>query len=265
MTMTMTKTKTKTLKNCAAMALTLALAACGGGGGGGGDGGGVGGSPPPPSPPAPPPPPALTVSSLQGLWQGTLGATTEASAVVLPDGQAWLVLNEDSGVRLVKATLGVVGSSFSGSGTSYLLGAGTATSVTIGANAVTAGSSLAGTLVSGASQSYTLAYQARYDAAATLADYAGDWQGTLGPGTVNWSVSSGGVLSGTRTTGCTYTGVVSLRAEAKAVVDVSLTEDCAGALTSLAGVATLNADKTRASLALTTGDASAAVLLALTR
>ncbi|MGE5332507.1 MAG: hypothetical protein ACM3Q3_12165, partial [Nitrospirota bacterium] len=94
---------------------------------------------------------------------------------------------------------------------------------------------------------------------------AGAWGATMGAGTLHWSIDADGHISGTRTTGCTYTGQLSLRTERKAVVDALVLEDCAGARTQLSGVATLNPDTGRLSMVLTTADDSQAVLLALGR
>ena len=69
----------------------------------------------------------------------------------------------------------------------------------------------------------------------------------------------------TSSTGCSYIGQAALRPEAKALVDFSLTETCAGKAIALAGIATFNADGTRVILALTTADGGSAMLLALVR
>jgi len=114
-------------------------------------------------------------------------------------------------------------------------------------------------------QELALVWQARYDTSASLAGLAGAWGATMGAGTLHWSIDADGHISGTRTTGCTYTGQLSLRTERKAVVDALVLEDCAGARTQLSGIATLNPDTGRLSMVLTTADDSQAVLLALGR
>ena len=45
-----------------------------------------------------------------------------------------------------------------------------------------------------------------------------------------------GALSGTRTTGCTYSGQLSTRTEQKAVLDATVAENCAGTVVQLGGV-----------------------------
>jgi hypothetical protein len=102
---------------------------------------------------------------------------------------------------------------------------------------------LSGTITSPSpSETYNLAYQTRYDTAAALADFAGTWTGTLGAVSLSWPISSG-AITGTSSTGCTYSGSVSLRSEAKAVVDASVTETCSGVVKQLSGVA-LRSDTT---------------------
>ena len=62
-------------------------------------------------------------------------------------------------------------------------------------------------------QELALAWRARYDTSASLAGLAGAWGATISAGTLRWSIDADGHISGTRTTGCTYTGQLSLRAE----------------------------------------------------
>jgi hypothetical protein len=170
---------------------------------------------------------------------------------------------------LVKTRLSAQTAGFGGSGKSYTLGASAASSsVSATATAsVVEKTSINGTLTvsSGQSEAFALAYQSRYDTPAALSDYAGAWQATLGPGVVNWAIGSTGALSGTRTTGCTYSGQLSLRAEKKAVLDAAVAENCAGSVVQLGGVAVLNTDKTRITMLLTTADEATGVALSLGR
>jgi hypothetical protein len=232
------------LKIVAAATLSLALAACGGGGGGTAA-------------------PVISTAAAQGIWQSPAGAAASVSAVVLPDGQLWGIVADASSVRMVKASLAVQGAGFGATGTSYTLG-GAAASATLSAS-VLEKTTLSGSIVSaGHSDSFALSYQSRYDTAAALADVAGAWQATLGPGVVNWSVDAAGALTGTRTTGCTYTGQLGLRAERKAVLDAAVTEHCAGApALALAGVALQSADKANLVLMLTSADGATGVAVNL--
>ena len=98
-----------------------------------------------------------------------------------------------------------------------------------------------------------------------LAGFAGAWSATLGPGMVRWNIDDQGRISGTRTTGCTYTGQLALRPERKAVVDALVQEDCAGVRIPLEGVATINPDSRSLSMVMTTPDEAQAVVLGLAR
>ena len=65
--------------------------------------------------------------------------------------------------------------------------------------------------------------------------------------------------------GCTYTGQLSLRPEAKAVVDVAVLEDCAGTQLQFNGVSTPQAEGNRLTLVMATADEAQAVLIPLGR
>lgn len=240
--------------------LTMLLAACGGGS-----------SEPAPTPtPTPEPTPVATLSATQGIWQSAAGMATSTSAIVLPDGGLWAVQtrSDSASTQVIKATLAVQGSSYSATGKRYTLGTdntGAPTTLVVTASVVEKSSLVLRTGSGAEAQELALAWQARYDTSASLAGLAGAWGATMGAGTLHWSIDADGHISGTRTTGCTYTGQLSLRAERKAVVDALVLEDCAGARTQLNGVATLNPDTGRLSMVLTTADDSQAVLLALAR
>jgi hypothetical protein len=231
-------------------ALAMTLVACGG-------------SPASDPVPTPTPTPTLSVSSLQGIWRSPAGAANTLSAVALPDGKVWASVSNASNMRVIKGSFAVQGNAYLASGKSFTLGASTSTSTSLTAT-VLEKTSLSGVISTGSlSENYSLAYQTRYDTAAALADFAGAWSASLGPGTVNWTVATSGAITGTRTTGCTYAGQLSLRAEQKAVVDAVVTETCAGAVTQLSGVAVKSEDKTGISMLLTNTDDSAAVAVNL--
>lgn len=240
-------------------ASTLTLAGCGGGGAppsvtvGGGDAS------------MPSPVIAPTIAQLEGLWQSPAGAAESVSAVVLPTGQLWAIASNAGATRLIKASLSVKAPGVGGSGKSYTLGSGASAVSTEVSASVVEKSSLSGsfTAIAGQPEAFALAYQSRYDTPAVLGDFAGNWQATLGPGVVSWTISSAGALTGTRTTGCTYSGQLTLRAERKAVLDAAVSENCGGVVVPLAGVAVLGADKSRITVALTTADEVSGVALSL--
>lgn len=248
--MSITMNTTHRFQALAASTLTLVLAGCGGSGA--------------PASTAPSPVPVAT-AVLQGLWQSPAGAATNLAAVALPDGKLWAIASTGNTTRLIKATLAQQTSGFGGAGTSYTLGSSAASVSTTATASVVEKSSMTGTLTlaGGQPEAFALAYQTRYDTAALLADFAGSWQATLGPGIVNWTLASTGALTGTRTTGCTYTGQLSLRSESKAVVDAAVTETCATATTELSGVAVLTSDKTRIFMMLATANEATGVALSL--
>lgn len=211
------------------------------------------------------PTPTLSLSSLQGIWRSPAGAPSTLSAVALPDGKVWALISDVSHVRMIKGGFAVQDNAYLASAKSFALGITTTSSANLTAT-VLEKTSLSAVLSTGSlSENYSLAYQSRYDTAAALADFAGTWSATLGPGTVNWSISPMGALSGTRTTGCTYSGQLSLRAELKAVVDAVVTETCAGAVTQLSGVAVRSEDKTSINMLMTNADESSAVAVNLGR
>lgn len=251
--------------------LGLALAGCGSGGGDGdingngsgsnnnGSGNGNGGTGTAPS----------ALAALQGIWQSPEGAGNSVSAIALPDGQLWALTSAGNVTRLVKATLSTQPAGFGGEGKSYILGSSEASSVV---SATVTASVVEKTRLSGVfnpsgtqPEAFALAYQPRYDAPAVLSEYAGTWQAQLGPGVVSWTIGNTGTLSGTRTTGCTYTGQLSTRTEQKAVLNAAVTENCTGTVVPLGGVAVFNADKTRIAMLLTTEDERVGVALSLNR
>ena len=236
--------------------LALTLVACGG----------SPSSDPGPGPtpaPTPNPTPTLSVSSLQGIWRSPAGAPSSLSAVALPDGKVWALVSDASSTRMIKGGFAVQGNSYLASGKSFTLGTATSSSTSLTAT-VLEKTSLSGVISTGSqNENYSLAYQSRYDTAAALAEFAGAWSATLGLGVVNWGITATGALSGTRTTGCTYAGQLSLRVELKAVVDAVVTETCAGAVTTLSGLAVKSEDSLGVTMMLTNADDSAAVAVNL--
>lgn len=242
-----------TFHTLCACALALTLSACGGS------------SSPDAGPTDNPTTPTLSVSSLQGIWRSPTGALSTLSVVALPDGRVWALISDASSVRAIKGNFAAQGNAYLASGKSFTLGTTTTSSASLTAT-VLEKTSLSGVISTGSlNENYSLAYQTRYDTPATLGDFAGAWSASLGPGSVNWSISPTGGLSGTRTTGCTYSGQLSLRAELKAVVDAVITETCAGTSTLFSGVAIKSEDKTGINLLMTNADDSAAVAVNLGR
>lgn len=205
---------------------------------------------------------ALSNTTAQGIWQSASGTTTNTSSVVTESGQIWSILTTAGTTRLVKASLANSTSGFTGSGKSFVLGTTVIDAVNLNLAAI-AKTTLSGNISNTTqTEAFSLAYQTRYDTPVSLANFSGVWQATLGPGTVNWNVSNSGAITGTRTTGCTYVGQLSLRPEAKAVADVTITESCP-AITQLSGVALKTADNTGITMLMTTSEDAQGVLLSL--
>jgi hypothetical protein len=237
----------------ALMLIVGTLAGCGGGGGG----------------ESVIPPTEQATQPLQGLWQGSYSPSQlPASAAVLPDGRVWFVMNDaNNDVRLITGGLGVQGSSFSGGGKEFVPGVTGVSAATINAT-VTAKSQLQGSFnVNGVTNSFSMTYQPRYEIPAVLSDVVGAWMGALSNGAVSvtWDITASGAVTGQSTTGCSYGGQFQTRSEAKAILEVAVTESCAGTTKRLTGVASLNQTKSTLSVTTTLADESAAVLLLLQR
>jgi hypothetical protein len=212
---------------------------------------------------------------MQGFWQGTVsggpGGATQASAVVLPDGTAWIALESaTSTTGLAKLSItGVAASSttasLSGSGQYYAEGGAAKVATTAAGSASTAGT-LSGSITIGTAAASTINWSAgtNYKTAALQANVAKNWSSTSGDGAVvtTWAVTSAGVLSGSSTTGCTYTGTLKPNSNPIAVFDLSATETCAGTVQTLTGIGTLNSAKTKLNVAYTAASGNSGGLLA---
>ena len=84
-----------------------------------------------------------------------------------------------------------------------------------------------------------------YATTATLGIFAKTWNGVNSGRTMAWTFSAAGALTGSSvTTGCSYTGQLALRSEAKAVVNAQVVETCPGVSAALTynGIAYINKD-----------------------
>jgi hypothetical protein len=225
-------------------ACTLALVACGGGGGGGGgsDGGSV-----------QPPPPVLVNPALamEGFWTGNVTAApdgaTRSEAVVMPDGTEWVLFENATAITAV-AKLALTGTAVNstdatvtGTGNYYRLSNGTRTAATESGTASTSGSFTGTVTVSGnAATSFTWASVAGFTTQSLASDVVGTWNGSAGGGAVqvSWAINASGTVTGTSTTGCTYSGTLR-PSTGTAVYDVAVAENCAGTVRNMSGIATL--------------------------
>lgn len=231
----------RTLLACVLVALFLS--ACGGGGGG-----------------ASPDPAHAVLSDAQGRWHGNVnlsGGSQMASALVLPDGQAWLQFTTSGGVRrLVQGNLSVNGQQLTGAAKLFDLDSGHLSGeLTWTANA-TAGSSLA-LNSSDATQVGRFTSTSFVSQNTPSISAIGVWRDVPSAPTVQWTIGIDGSLSGTAT-GCTVVGHVLPRGDSAAVADVDYDENCGGTITSWTGVSLngpsldslkftlINSDKTKA-------------------
>jgi hypothetical protein len=114
---------------------------------------------------------------------------------------------------------------------------------------------------SGSVPAYSLGYNNAYESPANIADAAGQWKASFGSGTVTLSlnIAASGAISGSNSSGCSYSGLLAPHAGGVAVFDLQLNEACPGASTTpLSGIATLNSGKTVLSAAFVSSDQSAA-------
>lgn len=260
----------------AALATTLALtlSACGGGG-----------ADTTPVSPTPTVPTTPTSSLMQGRWLSS-GLTPAYTAIMVPAttgattpavDTVWALAQDASTLIKLKAN-----------GSAQSAGAVTGNVYTLGTTSVTAVSSGSYTLQASASNAAvqqmslqpllgTTVLFDRTDAMATplRAEQAnGRWAATLDTVVVNWTIQSANAstataattanLSGTSTSGCTYSGQSTVVAS-QSLYKVQFTETCAGtapATQTFNGVGTVSSDDTRLTVVATNeADTRAAVLL----
>lgn len=115
------------------------------------------------------------------------------------------------------------------------------------------------------SSALALTYDAHYETTAGLNDVTGGWSGSYGGGVnrLTLNVSTTGVLTGSSSAGCGYSGSMQPRSADPALFDIRFTETCViGTPVTLEGIATVNAAKTGLSFAVTSTDLSKGALFA---
>lgn len=242
----------------ALVATTALVAACGGGGGGDDPV-----APPPPPPPSPPgggsPATPTSFDQVQGFWSGPIEGNGTVEAMILRNGETWVVVQSGGAVRSAGRAQGVLGAAgMTATGVLTDLAAGTSQTLTVQATAVVPKASLTGSLTAPPPvRSVTWAYNARYDTTLPLADFAGRWSSTAGGQRIaaTWDITAAGAVTGTSSTGCTYTGTLAAHPQAASLASLALSENCAGRTLAYAGVANLNEARTQASFVL--GNAAA--------
>ncbi len=166
---------------------------------------------------------------------------------------------------LAQANLALNGVAFGSSGKYYTLPGGVAQDYSLSGSVPAARALDLSTSIrigAGAATAATWVYNKAYDTPVAQSSVQGRWSGKLGADTLTWDFDASGKLAGTSTTGCSYSGALTVNPAATAVLDVAVTETCAGTLLNLSGIATLGADKAHISLAyVTAGLAQGGVVL----
>jgi hypothetical protein len=254
------------------LTLSLSLSACGGGG-----------SDTAPVTPTPIAPTSPTSSLTQGRWVSTnltpaytaiqVPATTGANTPAVDT--VWALAQDASTLIKLKAN-GTAQTAGAVTGNVYTLGTSSVTAVTGGS--YTLQTSAGNASVPQMSLQPVLGTTALFDrtdvmgTALTATQANGKWQADLGTVKVNWTVQSAATssttattnLSGTSTSGCTYSGQSTVVAT-QSLYKVQFTETCSGttpATQTFAGIGTLNADSTRLTVVATNeAETRAAALL----
>lgn len=207
----------------------------------------------------------LPATPVTGFWNGTQG-TSGTEAILLSNGDAWVVyLESGAATNFARLQLQTAGRTVSGTGTRYLLGTGGTEAVTGLTGTLSETNALSGSMTTaGGSTTFSLAPVAAGSiSVAASTDAAGSWSGAYGNGasSLSLTITGSGALTGTSTTGCSYSGSLLPRAADPALFDISFTETClVGSPKSLSGIAKLNGAKTTVSFAVTTVDRSGGAL-----
>jgi len=201
-----------------------------------------------------PTPNPLTAAQLQGRWQTASSVTPARTAIVLPGAAAgsidlWLLASDLSSLaRLQVSTTGTDG--VSATGKTYSL---PSSATQQGQSFVASGTAnLSNNSLSLNSGALLLTRGDALTSPSTLAEVLGAWRTSVGSAavTVNLSLAASGALSGSSTTGCSYSGTVAARSDATAF-NTTLTETCSTGSVNLAGIATYRAAQTTTAAALT--------------
>lgn len=217
------RTAQRTFSTAGAALLVAVLAACGGGGGGDED-------------------PLIA----QGRYTTGTGVTPAYTVLVVPSSagahQAWAV--SSAGDRLAKLSLSatnvVTGKRYDLSANALTPTEAVTGTATLAGPASSASLSLPG-LATLSTTATPLSRTDRLTETTTLAAISGTWSGSFDAGvrTATWTINGSGALSGSSSTGCTYTGSFAARSDSP-VFDVSFTQTCGAptsTVTSFSGIA----------------------------
>jgi hypothetical protein len=246
------------LATLVAVSLSLGLSACGGGNS----------NEPGPASINP------TSSILQGRWVSS-GSEPAFTAIAVPAASGantpvvdtlWGLAQDGSTLYKLKVN-GASGVAATVTGKRYTLGSAVIETVNPGSYNLTstAGWQLTLQSVLGASATFS-----RSDAMITplRPDQAnGRWSAALGSVELSWTVQSAGTansLTGTSTSGCTYSGTSAVVAS-QSLYRVEFNENCAGAVQRFSGMATMSSDDNHWTVVATNADESRGVALLFAR
>jgi len=178
------------------------------------------------------------LSDAQGRWHGTLSGgagNLNASTLILPDGQAWMVYALSGGARrLVQGQFSVDGTHLTAAAKLFDLDTGQVTGDLNWSASATAGSQL--TLNSSNASLVGHFTSTSFTSPNSPAlDVAGVWKDSLETPMTRWSIAGDGTLSGDGI-GCTVSGTVLPRSDSAAVAAVRFTETCTNSVTNWVGV-----------------------------
>lgn len=204
-------------------------------------------------------PPNAIISDARGIWHGTLSSVAgelNASTLVLPDGQAWMVYTlSGGGLRLARGNLSVDGTHLTGAAKLFDLDTGQVAGDLIWSAIATAGNQLK---LNSSNESLVGNFHGTTFSSENTPTIvvSGVWKDSLNAPNTSWSIARDGTLSGVGI-GCTVRGTVLPRSDSLAVASVSYRETCTDTMTHTVtetdwtGVAVLapdNSDKLRFTL-----------------
>ncbi len=175
--------------------------------------------------------------AFQGMWSSD--ADPSWTVAVSADGTA-LALSQDA-TSLIAGAIKAADSGFTLDGVQITNNNGTFTQVSVSLPVAAVADTSLTLTVDGSN--VVLAPQTRYATAFDVAATAGTWWQILGDyAKITLTVSTSGAITGTTSTGCTWSGQLAALSEAKALADVSLTETCNGTAATLAGFANIGSN-----------------------
>lgn len=182
----------------------------------------------------PPPPPPTAISTLEGVYHGTVSEGSEQVSLVLENGQFYSMYGSTAADGIFHAYGVVQGSgtattgSFSSTDAKDFFRDGTSPTASVSAT-FSPTVSFNGTVTEGTTPfTFTSAPLAaslyNYKTAASIADIAGAWtMASMQDESFDLTISSAGAVTGTSASGCSLTGTVTPRPSGKNVFNVSLT------------------------------------------